>query len=124
LKEVLMALKTTHSIKDGVVVIRLSGAIYFGEESTSLRVLVKELLEKSRQIVLDLGDVTHIDSGGLGTLVSLYASARKVGADIKLAHIGNHTRELLQITRLVTLFEVFDTVEDAMASFERAVATS
>jgi anti-sigma B factor antagonist len=124
LKEVLMALKTTHSIKDGVVVIRLSGAIYFGEESTSLRLLVKELLEKSRQIVLDLGDVTHIDSGGLGTLVSLYASARKVGADIKLAHIGNHTRELLQITRLVTLFEVFDTVEDAMASFERAVATS
>jgi anti-sigma B factor antagonist len=87
-------------------------------------VLVKDLLEKSRQIVLDLGDVTHIDSGGLGTLVSLYASARKVGGDIKLAHIGNHTRELLQITRLVTLFEVFDTVEDAMASFERAVATS
>ena len=119
-----MALKTTHSIKDGVIVIRLSGAIYFGEESTSLRVLVKDLLEKSRQIVLDLGDVTHIDSGGLGTLVSLYASARKVGADIKLAHIGNHTRELLQITRLVTLFEVFDTVEEAIASFEKAVAAT
>jgi|SRR5580704_458342 anti-anti-sigma factor len=73
-------------------------------------------------IVLDLGDVTHIDSGGLGTLVSLYASARKVGGDIKLAHIGNHTRELLQITRLVTLFEIFHTVEDAIASFEKAVA--
>jgi anti-sigma B factor antagonist len=124
LKEVLMALKTTHSMKDGVVVIRLSGAIYFGEESTSLRVLVKDLLEKSRQMVLDLGDVTHIDSGGLGTLVSLYASARKVGGEIKLAHIGNHTRELLQITRLATLFEVFDTVEDAIASFEKAVAAS
>jgi anti-sigma B factor antagonist len=124
LKEVLMALKTSHSSKDGVIVIRLSGAIYFGEESMSLRVLVKDLLEKSRQIVLDLGDVTHIDSGGLGTLVSVYASAQKIGAEIKLAHISNHTRELLQITRLVTLFEVFDTVEDAIASFERAVATS
>jgi anti-sigma B factor antagonist len=119
-----MALKTTHSSKDGVIVIRLSGAIYFGEESTALRILVKDLLGKSRQIVLDLGDVTHIDSGGLGTLVSLYGSARKVGGEIKLAHIGNHTRELLQITRLVTLFEIFDTVEDAIASFERAVATT
>ena len=62
--------KTTHSSKDGVIVIRLTGAMYFGEESTSPRILVKELLDKSRQIVLDLGDVTHIDSGGLGTLVS------------------------------------------------------
>jgi anti-sigma B factor antagonist len=119
-----MALKITHTIKDGVIVIRLSGTIYFGEESKSLRVLVKDLLEKFRQIVLDLGDVTHIDSGGLGTLVSLYASARKVGGEIKLAHIGGHTRELLQITRLLTLFEVFDTLEDALASFEKAVAAS
>ncbi|HEY6266562.1 MAG TPA: STAS domain-containing protein [Candidatus Acidoferrum sp.] len=119
-----MALKTTHNVKDGVVVIRLSGAIYFGEESTSLRVLVKELLEKSRQMVLDLEDVTHIDSGGLGTLVSLYASARKVGGEIKLAQIGDHARELLQVTRLLTLFEVFDTVKDAIASFKKAVAAS
>jgi anti-sigma B factor antagonist len=119
-----MALKITHTIKDGVIVIRLSGTIYFGEESKSLRVLVKDLLEKFRQIVLDLGDVTHIDSGGLGTLVSLYASARKVGGEIKLAHIGGHTRELLQITRLLTLFEVFDTLEDALASFEKAVAAN
>ena len=120
----IMALKITHSKTDGIVVIRLTGAIYFGEESKSLRILVKELLDTSRQIVLDLGDVTHIDSGGLGTLVSLYASARKVSGDVKLAHIGNHTRELLQITRLVTLFEVFDTVEDAIASFEKAVAAN
>jgi anti-sigma B factor antagonist len=119
-----MALNTTTSRIDGVIVVYLSGALFFGEESTSLRILGKDLLNKSRQIVLDLGDVTHIDSGGLGTLVSLYGSARKVGGEIKLAHIGNHTRELLQITRLVTLFEIFDTVEDAIASFERAVATT
>jgi anti-sigma B factor antagonist len=119
-----MALKTTHTSKDGVIVIRLSGAIYFGEESTALRVLVKELLDISRQIVLDLEDVTHIDSGGLGTLVSLYASARKVGGEIKLAEIGSHARELLQITRLMTLFEIFDTVEDAIASFKKAAAAS
>jgi anti-sigma B factor antagonist len=119
-----MALKTTNSRIDGVIVVRLSGAIFFGEESTSLRILVKDLLNKSRQIVLDLGDVTHIDSGGLGTLVSLYASARKVGGDIKLADLGNHAKELLQITRLVTLFEIFDKAEDAIASFKRAAAAS
>ena len=119
-----MALKSTHTSKDGVIVVRLSGAIYFGEESTALRVLVKELLDISRQIVLDLEDVTHIDSGGLGTLVSLHASARKVGGEIKLAQIGDHARELLQVTRLLTLFEVFDTVEDAIASFKKAVAAS
>jgi anti-anti-sigma factor len=119
-----MALKTTHSSKDGVIVIHLTGAIYFGEESKSLRILVKDLLDKSCQIVLDLGNVTHIDSEGLGTLVCLNASARKLGGDIKLAHIGKHTRDLLQITKLVTLFEIFGTVEEAIASFERAVATS
>jgi anti-sigma B factor antagonist len=124
LKEVLMTLKTTHTSKDGVIVIRLSGAIYFGEESTSLRSLVKGLLNDSRQMVLDLGEVTHIDSGGLGTLVSLHASARKVSGEIKLARLGEHARELLQITRLITLFEIFDTVEDAIASFRKAAAAS
>jgi anti-sigma B factor antagonist len=117
-----MALRTVHSNINGVIVIRLSGAIYFGEESTSLRSLVKGLLNESHHMVLDLGEVTHIDSGGLGTLVSLYASARKVGGEIKLARIDDHARELLQITRLVTLFEIFDTVEDAIASFNRAAA--
>jgi hypothetical protein len=102
-----MALKITHSKIDGIIVIRLTGAIYFGEESKSLRILVKELLDTSRQIVLDLGDVLTSIAGAWVPLVSLYASARKVG-DIKLAHIGNHTRGVVQITRLVTLFEVFD----------------
>jgi anti-sigma B factor antagonist len=119
-----MVLKTIHNNIRGVIVVRLSGAIYFGEESTSLRSLVKGLLNDSRQMVLDLAEVTHIDSGGLGTLVSLYASAKKVGGEIKLARVGDHARELLQITRLVTLFEIFDTVEDAIASFRKAAAAS
>ncbi len=118
-----MSLRTTHSNIHGVIVVRLSGAIYFGEESTSLRSLVKGLLNQSPRMVLDLGEVTHIDSGGLGTLVSLYASARKVGGEIKLAHLGDHARELLQITRLMTLFEIFNKSEDAVASFDKAVGT-
>jgi anti-sigma B factor antagonist len=119
-----MALKTNTSNRDGVIVVYLSGAIFFGEESTSLRVLVKDLLNKSRQIVLDLGEVTYIDSGGLGTLVGLYASARKIGGDIRLACVGRRANEVLQITRLVTIFEVFDKAEDAIASFKKAAAVT
>ncbi len=128
-----MALNITARRTDGVVVVYLSGVIFFGEESASLRLFAKDLLNKSRQIVFDLGEVTHqivfdlgevthIDSGGLGTLVGLYASARKVGGDIKLANLGSHARELLHITKLVTLFEVFDTAEEAVASFNKAAA--
>ena len=119
-----MALNTTTSKIDGVIVVYLSGAIFFGEESASLRVLVKDLLNKSRQIVLDLGEVTYIDSGGLGTLVALYASARKIGGDIKLACLGRRANEVLQITKLATLFEIFDTAESAIASFKRAAAAT
>ncbi len=108
---------------DGVIVVYLSGAILFREESTSLRTFVKDLLNKSRHLVLDLGEVTHIDSGGLGTLVALYVSARRSGGNIKLARVRSHANEVLQITKLVTVFEVFDQAEDAIASFNRATAT-
>jgi steroid delta-isomerase-like uncharacterized protein len=115
-------LKANTISMDGVIVIYLSGAILFGEESASLRTLVKGLLDKSRHIVLDLGEVTHIDSGGLGTLVALYVSARKFGGNIKLANLRSRANEVLKITKLVTVFEVFDKTEDAIASFNRVVS--
>src|SRR5215831_8010517 len=111
-----MALSITKSRIDGVIVVHLSGDILFDEESGSLRVQVKDLLVKSCQIVLDLENVPRIDSCGLGTLVALCVSARKVGGDIKLAHLGDHITEALQITRLVTVFEVFGKTEEAIAS--------
>ena len=117
-----MVLSTTKI--NGVIVVYVSGTILFGEESVSLRILVKNLLNRSGQIVLDLGSVTHIDSGGVGTLVSVYASARKVGGDIKFANLGDHTKEVLQVTKLVTVFEIFGSSEDAIASFNKATGTT
>lgn len=117
-----MALTITQNIVDGVSVVHLSGPIFFAEESISLRVYVKRLLDKSCQIVLDLGNVTRIDSSGLGTLVALYISARKAGGDVKLANLGNHIKEALRLTRLATVFEIFDKTEDAVAAFSRAAA--
>ena len=112
-----MALSTTTSTISGTIVVYLSGAIFFGKESAALRVLVKELLNKSPQIVFDLGQVTHIDSGGVGALVAVYASAKKVGGNIKFANLGEHTREVLQITKLSKVFEIYERTEDAVASF-------
>lgn len=117
-----MALNITHNQIEGVSVVHLSGAIFFDRDSSALRTHVKDLLGKSPQIVLDLRNVTRIDSSGLGTLVALYISARKVGGDIKLANLGNHIKEALRLTRLVTVFDIFDKTEDAIASFKRASA--
>lgn len=105
---------------DGVFVVYLSGAILFREASASLRLFVKDLLNQSRRIVLDLGEVTHIDSGGLGSLVALYISAQRSGGNIKFASLGAHANEVVRITKLVTVFEIYDKAEDAVASFKKA----
>jgi anti-sigma B factor antagonist len=119
-----MALNIVTSKIDEVIVLRLSGAIYFGEESAALRQCVRGFLDNNRKIVLDLTGVTRIDSGGLGTLVALFASARKAGGTIKLASLGIHPQEVLQITKLVTIFEIFDRAQDAAASFKKAATAT
>src|SRR5215469_2965820 len=119
-----MPLSITTSKVNEVIVVRLSGVIYFGEESATLRLRMMDLLANSRQIVLDLEGVTHIDSGGLGTLMGLHASARKYGGEIKLANLANHPKEALRITERVTVFGIFDRAEDATASFKRAATAT
>jgi len=114
-----MALDARTVTHGDVAVVYLSGAILFGEESASLRSLVRDLLSQSNQVVLDLKDVSYIDSGGLGTLVALYASARKVGGEIKLSRLGPRANEVLQITKLMTIFDVYDDVDAAVSSFKQ-----
>ncbi|HXY78589.1 MAG TPA: STAS domain-containing protein [Candidatus Acidoferrales bacterium] len=101
----------------GVLVVDCSGRIVFGEESASLRETVKKLLPLNPKVVMNLGEVNYIDSGGLGTLVSLYTSARNAGGAVKLTKLSKRVGELLQITKLLTIFEVFDDVEAAARSF-------
>jgi anti-sigma B factor antagonist len=112
-----MALDSRTVERGKVLVVYLTGAILFGDESSSLRKQVRDLLNKSNQIVLDLHDVSYIDSGGLGTLVALYASARKVGGEIKLSRLGPRANEVMQITKLMTIFDVFDDADDAVKAF-------
>src|ERR1700690_3886380 len=98
---------STRSI-EGVLIVDCSGRLLFGEESASLRETVKKLLADSPKIVMNMREVNFIDSGGLGTLVSLYTSARNAGGAVKLASVSQRVGDLLQITKLFTIFEVFD----------------
>jgi anti-sigma B factor antagonist len=104
---------------DGVSVLALDGRIVLGEESNALREKVKSLIaEGKKKIVLNMNNVTFIDSAGLGTLVALHHSAKTNGAQLKLCHLGNKFKEVLQITKLLTVFDVYDTEAAAVASFK------
>ncbi|MFY9676276.1 MAG: STAS domain-containing protein, partial [Terriglobales bacterium] len=91
--------------------------LVFGEESASLRETVKKVLAQSPKVVLNLHEVNYIDSGGLGTLVSIFTTARNAGGTIKLASLSQRVGDLLQLTKLVTIFEIFNDEETAARSF-------
>ena len=104
---------------EGIMIVDCSGRLIFGEESGFLRESVKKLLPAYKQIVMNMKDVTYIDSGGLGTLISLYSSARALGGDVKLARLSARTLELLQITKLVTVFDIHNTETGAVLAFAK-----
>ena len=113
-----MSLKLNERKVGDVTVVDCEGRIVFGEESISLRDKVKAILPNSRKIVLNLASVNYIDSGGIGILVSLFTSARNAGGDIKLANLTKRVGDLLQITKLLTVFDVFDDEQHAVNAFK------
>jgi anti-sigma B factor antagonist len=113
-------LKLSNRTVDDILVVDCAGRIVFGEESAELRETVKKLIAQSGRIVLNLGNVSYIDSGGLGTLVALYTTARNAGGSIKLANLTERVGDLLQVTKLLTVFEVFDSEKGALDSFRTA----
>lgn len=119
-----MTLKLNMRLIDGITVVDCHGRIIFGDESAMLREAVKEQLKTSKDIVINLADVNYIDSGGLGTLVGLFTSARGIGGNIKLANLTHRVGELLQVTKLVTVFEVFDGEDKAVRSFTKRDAVA
>jgi len=115
-----MALKITNREIDGVAVLTLEGRIVLGEETSTLREKVKSLLgEGKKNIVLNLNNVTLIDSSGLGALVTAYSSAKSGGASLRLSNLGSRFNELLQITKLYTVFEVSETEADAVRAMAK-----
>lgn len=117
-----MTLKLETRVAGGVTVVSATGRIVFGEEASALRDTLKKLLTATKQLVLNLSGVSYIDSGGLGTLVGVYSSARAAGADIKLTGLGQRLRDVLAITKLATVFEVYDSEQQAIAAFQHSHA--
>jgi anti-sigma B factor antagonist len=106
---------------DGVTIVDINGRIVLGEESAALRDLVGDLLSKGqKQILFNLGDVNYIDSAGLGYLVSAFSSVRKQGGELKLLNLTSKVHDVLQITRLYTVFDVLDNEAAAVKSFDQS----
>jgi anti-sigma B factor antagonist len=98
-------------------ILHCAGRLVFGEETEALRSHVKEVIAENPRVILEMSGVKDVDSGGVGTLVALFTSTRSAGGDLKLVAPGSKVRQTLTITRLLGVFHVYDSVEDAMASF-------
>jgi anti-sigma B factor antagonist len=113
-----MALKITNSETNGTSVLTLDGRIVLGEEGNALCKNLKNLIaEGKKQIVVNMGRVESIDSSGLGTLFAAHLSAKAEGASLKLCDLGCRFQEVLQTTRLATVFQVCNTEAVAVKSF-------
>ena len=108
------------SIRDlgDIRVIELSGKITIGAGDVKLRELILQALDVDKNdIVLDLGGVTAIDSSGIGEMVACYTSVTKRGGQLKLMHLSPKITDILQVTQLITVFDVFDDEREALGSF-------
>ena len=111
-------MKATVRQVESVVVVDLSGRIKLGEGSSVLRDTVKDLLSKGhKNILLNLGDVSYIDSSGIGELVAAFTSVRNQGGELKLLNLTRKINDLLQITKLYTVFDVRDDEAEAISAF-------
>ena len=115
-----MSLKYHTRNVDGVSILDLSGRITLGDGSVTLREAISESLAKeSNRILLNLEEVDFIDSSGLGELVSAFTSVKKRGGELKLLHLTTRVQDLLQITKLYTVFDIRDDETSAVGSFLR-----
>ncbi len=112
-----MALSLNRREREGIVILDLKGRLVAGEEATTLRDKVKELATGPVNLILNLEGVDYIDSTGLGGMVICFTTVRKAGGTIKLLNLSRRNVELLVLTKLETVFEVFADEQDAVNSF-------
>jgi anti-sigma B factor antagonist len=113
-----MTMKIDSREIDGAVILDLNGRLVLGEDTILMREQIRALISKGqKKILLNLQAVPYIDSSGLGELVSAFTAARKEGGDLKLLNLTRKVHGLLQITKLYTVFEVYDNEEAALCSF-------
>jgi anti-sigma B factor antagonist len=115
-----VSMKVNNRQVDGVTVVDMSGRITLGEGSVVLRDTIRDLVGKGqKKILLNLGDVTYIDSSGIGELVSAFTAVRREGGELKLLKLTKKVHDLLQITKLYTVFDIKDDETTAIQSFTK-----
>lgn len=115
-----MTMKASTRQVDGITIVDLSGRITLGEGSVVLRDTIRDVVAAgNKKILLNLGDVTYIDSSGIGELVSSFTSVRNQGGELKLLNLTKKVHDLLQITKLYTVFDIKDDEAQAVASFSK-----
>jgi anti-sigma B factor antagonist len=113
-----MSLSIRQKEKESVVVLELQGPLTVGESASALRDFLRELVAANRlNVVLDLAGVNYIDSTGLGAMVVCFTTLRKAGGKLVLLNLNRRQMELLLLTKLSTVFEIFDDEQDAVNSF-------
>src|SRR5688572_17875823 len=111
-------MKATSRSADGVEVISLQGKITIGSGDTQLREVISNSLSAGKtKILLDMSGVTTIDSSGIGELVGSYTTVTNRGGKLKLLHLPAKLNELLHVTQLITVFEVYESEQEAVGSF-------
>ncbi|HYL95315.1 MAG TPA: STAS domain-containing protein [Terriglobales bacterium] len=114
-----MSMKANTRQVNGVMIVDLSGRITLGEGSVILRDTVRDLVGKgNKKILLNLGEVNYIDSSGIGELVSAFTTVRNQGGELKLLNLTKKVHDLLQITKLYTVFDVKDDETAAIKSYK------
>jgi anti-sigma B factor antagonist len=114
-----MVMRATYRDAGTVTVVDIGGRITLGEGSALLRTTIRDLLAEGRnKIVLNLGDVNYIDSSGIGELVTGFTTVKKSGGDLKLLHLTKKVHDILQLTKLFTVFEVFSDENVVVQSFK------
>ena len=120
-----MSIITSTRQAGSVTIVDISGRIVLGEESAALRDEILDLLTKGhKQILLNLADVDHIDSMGLGALVAAFASVRKQGGELKLLNLSDKAADLMQVTKLYTIFDIVKDEAAAVKSFGQSASAT
>ena len=108
-------------VVEGVSVLDLGGKIVLGEGDLQIKERIRDLLaDGQRRILLNLGDVSYIDSAGLGALISGYTTVKRAGGQLKLVNLTKRIQDLLAITKLITVFDTYDSEKEAIASYTPA----
>jgi anti-sigma B factor antagonist len=114
-----MSAKITIHQKEGATVLEANGRITLGEGGVTLRDAIQDALQTgTKKLVLDMGGVSYMDSSGVGELTAAYTSARNKGCEVKLLHLTRRMDDLMQITKLATIFDIYSDEQQALSSFK------